>query len=283
MNKFLQSLLNKLYSQQPQLVSQTATPMCLFTSLPILHSNVTQKLIDDSLKELQIQLKAKNYLTELSSSFDTRVKKAVKDFQHDNDLHEDGIVGPLTWACLYHPQLSLHEKRITSEKRNAIEELHVLLRKEGFSIRDLNGQYGRDTERAVRSFQRTYGLKPDGMVGPWTWAILLGVRHKPEQGFPESVYLLLRQNLHLLEQVVMVGCIFGGIYFSPLSRDELPIPETLITSFALACITPVVLDLLKVRQFWKTNPLILQYAPYALTGILWSPILNAVLARINAS
>jgi murein L,D-transpeptidase YcbB/YkuD len=37
-----------------------------------------------------------------------------------------------------------------------------------------NGTFDASTEAAVRRFQRDYGLVPDGIVGPRTWAALTG-------------------------------------------------------------------------------------------------------------
>ena len=35
-----------------------------------------------------------------------------------------------------------------------------------------DGVFGRQTEEAVRNFQRDHGLNPDGVVGPLTWDAL---------------------------------------------------------------------------------------------------------------
>ena len=37
---------------------------------------------------------------------------------------------------------------------------------------DVDGMYGPKTENAVKAFQKYYGLVPDGIVGPLTWARL---------------------------------------------------------------------------------------------------------------
>jgi peptidoglycan hydrolase-like protein with peptidoglycan-binding domain len=37
-----------------------------------------------------------------------------------------------------------------------------------------DGIFGADTEAAVRRFQRDRGMVPDGIVGPKTWAVLMG-------------------------------------------------------------------------------------------------------------
>lgn len=56
--------------------------------------------------------------------------------------------------------------------REEVKELQAELNKEGFSLEG-DGLFGRDTEAAVKRFQREHGLDDDGVVGPLTWATLL--------------------------------------------------------------------------------------------------------------
>jgi peptidoglycan hydrolase-like protein with peptidoglycan-binding domain len=37
----------------------------------------------------------------------------------------------------------------------------------------VDGSFGAETETAVRSFQETFGLLADGIVGPATWHLLV--------------------------------------------------------------------------------------------------------------
>ncbi|HSB70682.1 MAG TPA: peptidoglycan-binding protein [Candidatus Methylomirabilis sp.] len=57
--------------------------------------------------------------------------------------------------------------------RGEVMELQGKLNKEGFSL-EADGLFGRDTEAAVKRFQREHGLDDDGVVGSLTWATLLG-------------------------------------------------------------------------------------------------------------
>ena len=52
------------------------------------------------------------------------------------------------------------------------EDVKKLQRALNFPEEDIDGIFGSETDKAVREFQRTHGLKVDGKVGPATWAEL---------------------------------------------------------------------------------------------------------------
>jgi peptidoglycan hydrolase-like protein with peptidoglycan-binding domain len=54
----------------------------------------------------------------------------------------------------------------------AVELLQEALRREGHDPGNLDGIYGAYTARAVRAFQESHGLPPDGVVGRQTWELL---------------------------------------------------------------------------------------------------------------
>jgi len=55
-----------------------------------------------------------------------------------------------------------------------VKRLQAALAGKGFGPGPVDGEFGPRTERAVREFQRAEGLEVDGIVGPQTWAALLG-------------------------------------------------------------------------------------------------------------
>jgi hypothetical protein len=61
------------------------------------------------------------------------------------------------------------------ELRDEVKALQTEPNHEGFSL-EVNGLFGHDTESAVKRFQREHGLDDDGIVGPLTWAGLLGTK-----------------------------------------------------------------------------------------------------------
>jgi peptidoglycan hydrolase-like protein with peptidoglycan-binding domain len=53
-----------------------------------------------------------------------------------------------------------------------VAELQRRLQSLGYNVGPIDGIFGRQTERAVRQFQRDNNLVPDGVVGPRTIAVL---------------------------------------------------------------------------------------------------------------
>ena len=74
-----------------------------------------------------------------------------------------------------HPILRLNDgfDHTSPELRDEVKTLQTELNQEGFAL-EVDGLFGRDTESAVKRFQREHGLDDDGIVGPLTWAALLG-------------------------------------------------------------------------------------------------------------
>ena len=71
--------------------------------------------------------------------------------------------------------------------------LQSLLKKHGFDI-EIDHDFGKDTDKAVRDFQRSRGLLVDGKVGDATWAALYGEasvgKFLTEQDFQTAAELL---------------------------------------------------------------------------------------------
>src|SRR5262245_65746166 len=76
-----------------------------------------------------------------------------------------------------HPMLRLNDgfDHTSPELRDEVKALQTELNHEGFAL-EVDGLFGRDTESAVKQFQREHHLDDDGVVGPLTWAALLGTK-----------------------------------------------------------------------------------------------------------
>ncbi|QKQ74300.1 peptidoglycan-binding protein [Nostoc sp. TCL240-02] len=249
--------------------------VCVFNKRPILYRGFSPNSAQESINELQERLQAQGFLSNISGKFDLETEEAVIKFQKANNLQVDGIVGPLSWSCLFYPKLYRNQKSMSPKLQDAVKELQIILNEEGFFKKEPDGYFSRETERGVKRFQRIYGLKDDGIVGAATWAVLLGMRQKIDNNsFLRLVYFLPPQSWFLWEQFLMIFFIMLGIYSSPIGRDAPKWHIALATAYALTCIVPFLLECLPLKPSKQTSLPLLQYAPYVLTGIFWKPIIN---------
>ncbi len=72
------------------------------------------------------------------------------------------------------PMLRLYDgyAHTSPHLRDTVRELQAMLRRHDRAV-VIDGLFGRGTEDLVRSFQRSRGLRSDGVVGPDTWHALL--------------------------------------------------------------------------------------------------------------
>ena len=270
------SFLNLLFGlKQSRRYFPEEKQVCVFNKRPILYRGFSPNSAQESINELQEQLQAQGFLSTISGKFDLETEEAVIKFQKANNLQVDGVVGPLTWACLFYPRLYRNQKSTSPKLQDAVKELQTILNEEGFFKKEPDGYFSRETERGVKRFQRSYGLKDDGIVGAATWAVLLGMRQKIDNNsFLQLVYFLPPQSWFLCEQFLMISFILLGIYCSPIPGNEPKWNTALATAYGLTCIVPFLLECLPLKPSKQSSLPLLQYAPYVLTGIFWKPIIN---------
>ncbi|NEP18896.1 MAG: peptidoglycan-binding protein [Leptolyngbya sp. SIO4C1] len=174
-----------------------------------------------------------------------------------------------------YPKL-VRTKSFLPEIAEAVKELQILLSQEKISIKP-DGFFGRKTERAVRQFQRRYGLRSDGICGAMTWLFLRGQR--PAR-YADSPWQQMWWRIPtIFEQLLIVSAVHIGIHFSPVSvQNNLSFLHTFVTAYGLTCVASPFLeafcvDYLEIRKFS-----ILRFSPYVLIGFLSRQILARVLA-----
>jgi lysozyme family protein/peptidoglycan hydrolase-like protein with peptidoglycan-binding domain len=141
---------------------------------------------------LQKKLGAAGFRCGVDGDFGAGTKKAVMEFQRARKLEADGVVGAGTAAALdgrasagpgpkepeaVNPEWArvlagglLIRRGDTGEH---VSKLQALLTEKGFRC-DVDGDFGRGTENAVRGFQKARRLEVDGVVGRGTARALEG-------------------------------------------------------------------------------------------------------------
>ena len=154
----------------------------------------------NTVSELQGMLTLLGYFEDpVDGSYQLTTEAAVKAFQTDAGLVDDGIVGPATWEKLLpNPSTEFTPPAVPEtppaddstppeEEENAPIALPILrqgmvgpavarvqenLQVRGFYDGAIDGIFGPGTEAAVMEFQTSAQLAADGVVGPATWQAL---------------------------------------------------------------------------------------------------------------
>ena len=130
-------------------------------------------------RKLQRALNEAGYELDVDGIFGDATDEAVRDFQDENDLDVDGVVGPNTWAALGVdvPAGSGKSRRRDTvylergSRGDAVAVLQSALVAADYEL-EVDGIFGDVTYEAVREFQNDNDLDVDGVVGPDTWAAL---------------------------------------------------------------------------------------------------------------
>ena len=119
---------------------------------------------------LQFILNEYGYNLTVDGIFGSRTLNAVRDFQRNNSLSVDGLVGTNTWRTL----LTLPPYPLLRESyRGAyVTLLQQLLESNLYPVGGIDGIFGSRTLSAVRAFQGANNLTVDGLVGNDTWNAL---------------------------------------------------------------------------------------------------------------
>lgn len=137
----------------------------------------------------------------VDSIFGPSTQRSVRQFQRIFNLTPDGIVGKATWYAISRVYVAVKNlAELTSEGERAdyasqeypgnpvrlgdrsVEVLEIQLYLSTIALYNnevktvaIDGVFGESTLNSVVSFQRAYGLDPDGIVGRITWERLVDV------------------------------------------------------------------------------------------------------------
>jgi N-acetylmuramoyl-L-alanine amidase len=131
--------------------------------------------------DVQARLRALGFhIDDPAWTFAGATEQAVKTFQQQRHILTDGIVGPNTWAELVEAGWHLGDRILYRQqpmmRGDDVRVLQTRLNALGFDAGRADGIFGPDTDRAVRAFQKEYGVPEDGMFGPATHTALTGLR-----------------------------------------------------------------------------------------------------------
>lgn len=127
---------------------------------------------------------------------------AVKHFQRQNGLTEDGIVGQDTLMAILSPDAKYYAVS-KGVKGDDIQRIQSRLYELGYlaTADQVTGYFGDSTEQAVLKLQKMNGLKEDGKVGRQTMNLLYSEEIKPnmlEYGEKSEVVLACQERLREL-------------------------------------------------------------------------------------
>ncbi len=154
-------------------------------------------------RDMQRRLKELGYLNgEADGQFGSATENAVKAFQWQHNLKNDGIAGEQTLNLLYSdnarvfvptptpsPTPSVLSSGASGEE---VRRLQTRLKDLGFYTGDIDGAFGKGTKSAVMVFQKQHDLEADGIAGAMTLAKLYSndAHHIVVTPTPETIQVM---------------------------------------------------------------------------------------------
>lgn len=124
--------------------------------------------------------------------FDGELDQAVRAFQQHRGLLVDGIVGEATYRALKEASYRLGARTLSHQFGapmfgDDVATLQARLQDLGFYTGLVDGHFGLATHNALMSYQREYGLYPDGICGPETLRSLYFLGSRVTGGSPHAI------------------------------------------------------------------------------------------------
>ena len=124
--------------------------------------------------------------------FDADLDQAVRAFQQHRGLLVDGIVGEATYRALKEASYRLGARTLAHQfgapmYGDDVATLQARLQDLGFYTNLVDGHFGLQTHNSLMSYQREYGLYPDGICGPETLRSLYFLGSRVTGGSPHAI------------------------------------------------------------------------------------------------
>lgn len=163
---------------------------------------------DENIQIIQQELKERGYYPgPIDGIYGNRTMQAVKSFQRNSRVRQDGIFGEITLEAMENDEnksdrqrkakpgfdIALGERGYYSfgDTDQNIRTIQEALRYLGYEVGPLDGIYGKKTLEAVRKFQKDTRIRLDGIFGPQTLGSLKVQIANKQKGDPLSYLWLL--------------------------------------------------------------------------------------------
>ena len=125
-----------------------------------------------------------------ADQFDEATELAVRHFQQRRGISVNGTVADETYTALTGAHWRLGDRVLAHEASamlvgDDIAALQTQIIEIGYHLTRADGVFGQATATALRSFQRDYGLVPDGICGPATLLALRQLGRRVVGGRPQ--------------------------------------------------------------------------------------------------
>ena len=137
--------------------------------------------VGEDVRRIQNRLYELGYLPSpemITGTYDEKTQEGTLKLQKVNELSEDGKVGKETMNLLYSDEIKANTLSL-GEHSEVVQAIQKRLFDLGYLTTNPDGNYGNDTELAVRVFQSKNDLVVDGYIGPSTRAVILSSEAKP--------------------------------------------------------------------------------------------------------
>ena len=153
----------------------TPTPAPTPTPDPTLQKGMESEKV----QKLQERLMRLGYLDidESTQYFGPATEDAVRRFQRQHDLDQDGIAGPKTLELIYSDEAKKYTL-LEGMEGTDIDSFQRVLKELGY-LSKVTGYYGTETIDAVKAFQERNGLSIDGKAGEKTFNLIYSPNAKP--------------------------------------------------------------------------------------------------------
>jgi len=149
----------------------------------------TTDIVNPVVEEIQVVLSTLGYETgNTDGRMGQRTREAIKEFQESMGLKSTGYINELTLTQIEDIRRADEERELKKgytvdvrSPREAVsskgftptaKDIQIALKNAGFDPGTIDGNIGPRTQQAIKEFQKTKGLTPDGKVGSKTWGEL---------------------------------------------------------------------------------------------------------------